>query len=110
VAPCGLDTDKNFAVLKGQYVSRPRLSEKLPMQKRHPPIRNKPHENFTRFAQVASFPIAQLQAMLHGLARKLLELADVHRNLSLNIPHADAREFCASIHLFRDLFLLLRPN
>ena len=38
VASCGFDTDKNFTVLKGQYVSRPRLSEKLPMQKRHPPI------------------------------------------------------------------------
>ena len=38
VAPRGLDTDKNFAVLKSYYVSRPRLSEKLPMQKRHAPI------------------------------------------------------------------------
>ena len=46
VASCGLDTDENFAVLKGHYIGRPRLSEKLPMQKRHPPIRNQPDENF----------------------------------------------------------------
>ncbi len=38
VTSCGFDADENFAVLKGQYVSRPRLSEKLPMQKRHAPI------------------------------------------------------------------------
>jgi hypothetical protein len=50
VVSCGLDTDKDFAVLKGQYISRPRLSEKLSMQKRHPSIRNQPNENFAQLA------------------------------------------------------------
>src|SRR5205823_6649583 len=59
VALCGLDTDKNVAVLKGQYVSRTRLSEKLSMQERHPPIGNYPNENFARLAQVSLFRFAQ---------------------------------------------------
>jgi hypothetical protein len=110
VAPRGLDTNKNFAVLEREHVSRTQLSEKLPMQKRHPPIGNKPHEKFARFAQVASFPLSQVQTMPEGIRCESFELCNIHRIFSLNIPHADARGFCAYIHLFRDLFLLARPN
>jgi len=77
VALCGLDTDKNFAVLKGQYVSGPRLSEKLSMQKRHTPIGNQPNGNFARLAQVSLFSLLQLQRMLHGVARELFELGNI---------------------------------
>src|SRR5437867_1546159 len=73
VALCGLDTDKNFAVLKGQYVSRPRSSEKLSMQKRHTlsrpqltrklsiqkrntPIENQPNRTFARLLKSVCFP------------------------------------------------------
>ena len=77
VALRGLDTDKNFAVLKGQYISRPRLSEKLPMQKRHTPVGNQPNRNFARLAQVSLFSLLQLQGMLHGVARELFEFGSI---------------------------------
>ena len=77
VTSCGVDTDENFAVLKGHYVSRPRLSEKLPMQKRHPSIGNQPDENFAQLAQVSSLALLQLQRMLHGVARELFEFGNI---------------------------------
>src|SRR6267142_4214228 len=77
VALCGLDTDKNFAVLKGQYVSRSRLSEKPPMQKPHPSIGNQPDENFAQLAQVSLFSLLQLQRMLHGVARELFKFGNI---------------------------------
>ena len=40
-----LNTDKNFAVLKCQHISCPRLAEKLLMQARDPAIGNQPDEN-----------------------------------------------------------------
>src|SRR6266446_9792681 len=86
VAARGLDTDKNFAVLEREHVSGPRFSEKLPMQKRHPPIGNQPDEDLTQLAQVSSFPLSQLQATLHGRCCKCFKLANIHRNFSLNIP------------------------
>ncbi len=55
LAACRLDTDKNFAVLKREHVSGTRFSEKLPMQKRHPPIGNQPDEDLGQVAQVSSF-------------------------------------------------------
>jgi len=92
VAARGLDTDKNFAVLEREHVSRARLSEKFPMQKRHPPIGNEPHESFARLAQVASFRLLQLQTTLESIRCELFELGDVHRNFSLKILHVDARQ------------------
>jgi hypothetical protein len=50
VAPRRLDTDKNFAVLKRDYVSGPCFFEKLPMQKRHPSIGNQPDEDLWQAA------------------------------------------------------------
>src|SRR5437879_1813101 len=90
VAARGLDTDKNFAVLKCQHVSGPRFSEKLPMQKRHLPIGNQPDEDLARLAQVASFPLSQLQATLHRRCCKIFKLANIRRNFSLKIPYADS--------------------
>ena len=60
------------------------------MQKRHPPIGNKPHENFARFAQVSSFSLSQLQATLHGPWSKCFKLANVDRDFSLEIPDTDS--------------------
>src|SRR5215813_7613507 len=94
----GLDTDKDFAVLECKHVSGSQLSEKLPMQNRHPCIGNKPHENFSRFMQVSSFLLSQSQAMLHGIRCKSLEVGNIHRKSSLNVSHADAPGFGASIH------------
>jgi hypothetical protein len=90
VAPCRLDTDKNFAVLKCQHVSRPRFSEKFSMQKRHPPIGNEPHEEFARLAQVGSFPLSQLQTMLEGIRCEPFKLANINRDFTLEIPYADS--------------------
>src|SRR5215216_1127091 len=81
----GFNTNKNFAVLKSQYVSRPRLSEKLPMQKRHPPIRDQPDENFAQLAQVSSFPSSQSQAMLHSFCCEGLELGEIDVDFALHI-------------------------
>jgi hypothetical protein len=92
VAARGLDTDKNFAVLKREHVSRARLSEKFPMQKRHPPVGNEPHENFAQLAQVASFCLLQLQTMLESILCEPFEPGDVHRNSSLKILDVDARQ------------------
>jgi len=110
VAPRGLNTDKNFAVLKRQHISRPSLPEKFSMQKRHSSIGNKPDKDLARLAQVGSFPLSQVQTMLESVRCEPLELGNVHRNFSLNIPHADARGFCASSHLLRNLFFLSGPN
>ena len=90
VAPCGLDADKNFAVLEREHVSRPRLSEKLPMQKRHAPIGNQPHEDLRQVAQIASFPLSQVQTVLEGIRCEPFKLSNIHRNFSLTIPHANA--------------------
>jgi len=86
----GLDTDKNFAVLKREHVSRPRFSEKLPVQKSHPPIGNEPHEDLAQLTQITSFPLSQLQAMLHGSRCKGFKLTNIDADFSLEIPHADA--------------------
>src|SRR5207237_716794 len=86
----GLDTDKNFAVLKRENVSRPRFSEKLPVQKSHPPIGNEPHEDLAQLTQITSFSLSQLQATLRRRCRKCFQLANIDRDFSLKIPHADA--------------------
>ena len=86
----GLDTDKNFAVLKREHVSRRRFSEKLPVQKSHPPIGNEPHEDLAQLTQITSFSLSQLQATLRRPCRKCFQLANIDRDFSLKIPHADA--------------------
>jgi len=77
VASCDFNTDKNFPVLKGKYVRRARLSEKLPMQKRHPSIGNQPDENLGQLAQVSLFSLLQLQTTLDGIFREPLEFCNV---------------------------------
>src|SRR5215510_2928616 len=94
IAARSLNTDKNFAVLERERVSRPEFSEKLPMQKRHPPIGNKPHEDVAQLTQITSFPLSQLQATLHGSLCKCFKLTSIDADFSLEIPHADARGFC----------------
>jgi hypothetical protein len=48
VTPGCFDADKDFAMLKGQHIGRPRLIEELPMQRRHSTIRDKPNENLAQ--------------------------------------------------------------
>src|SRR2546423_1058909 len=91
VALCGLDTDKNFAVLKGQYVSRTRLPEKLSMQERHPPVGNQPNRNFARLAQISLFSLLQLQRMLHRFGRELFERGNIDPSFPLQVAHVDFR-------------------
>jgi len=90
VTACSLDTDKNFAVLERKHVSGSRLSEKLPVQNRHPPIGNEPHEDLAQLTQITSFRFSQLQATLHGAICEGFQLADIDADFSLQIPHADA--------------------
>jgi hypothetical protein len=90
VAARGLDTDKNFAVLEREHISRTQSSEKLPMQERHPPIGNKPYEKFARLPQVGSFPLSQVQTMLEGIRCEPFEFCSLHRNFSLKVSHVDA--------------------
>ena len=91
VAARGLDADKNFAVLKREHISRPGFSEKLPMQKRHPPIGNEPHEDLAQVAQLSLFPLSQFQATLHGRCRKIFKLANIEWNFSLKTLDGDPR-------------------
>ena len=92
VIACGLDADKDFAVLKREHVRRPRFSEKFPVQKRHPPIGDEPNEDLGQVAQVASFPLSQLQAALHGACCECLKLTNIDADFSLQIPYADAEK------------------
>jgi hypothetical protein len=48
VKPRCFNADKDFAMLKRQHVRRSRLIEKLPMQRRHSTIRDKPNENLAQ--------------------------------------------------------------
>src|SRR5215471_5353065 len=91
VTACGLDTDKNFAVLKRKHVSGSHLSEKLPVQNRHPPIGNEPHKDLAQLTQVTSFSLSQLQATLHGSLCKCFKVTNIDADFSLKIPHTDAR-------------------
>ena len=47
------------------------------MQKRHPPIRNQPDENFAQLAQVSSFAFLQLQTSLNSIRRERFQLGDI---------------------------------
>jgi hypothetical protein len=105
-----LDTDEDFSVLKREHVSGPCLSHKFPMQKGHAPIGNEPDKNLGQVAQLGSFLFPQVETMFYSVTCELFEFSDVNRNLSLSIPHADARRVCASVHLLRDIFLLLCSN
>jgi hypothetical protein len=95
---CCLDADKNFAVLKRQHVSRSCLPEKLPMQPRHPPIGDQPHENVSQPRQFRAFLAPDPDAKARRALRKLLKSAGVHRYNSLKIAHVDAGD-CAFSHL-----------
>jgi len=86
---CCLDADKNFTVLKRQHVSRTRLPKKLPMQKRHSPVRDQPDENLWQFAQIRLFPLSHVQTMAHSFRGELLKPVKLDWNSSLKIPHAD---------------------
>ena len=86
----GFDTDENLSVLEGEHVCRPRFSEKLPMQKRHPPIGNQPDEDLVQHTQISSFLLSQRQATLHGRDCKIFKLANVDCDFSLQIPHANS--------------------
>src|SRR6266568_6958877 len=81
----GLDTDKNFAVLKREHVSRPRFFEKLPVQKSHPPIGNEPHEDLAQLTQITSFPLSQSQTTLHGAICEGFQLTNIDADFSLQI-------------------------
>jgi len=87
---CSLDTDKNFAVLERKHVSGSQLSEKLPVQNRHPSIGNEPHEDLAQLTQITSFSLSQLQATLHGAICEGFHLTNIDTDFSLQIPHADA--------------------
>jgi len=62
----------------------------LPVQKSHPPVGNEPYENLAQLTQITSFPISQLQAMLHGSRCKGFKLTNIDADFSSEIPHADA--------------------
>jgi hypothetical protein len=48
VPSCCFNADKDFAMLKRQHVRGSSLIEKLPVQRRHSTIRDKPNENLAQ--------------------------------------------------------------
>jgi hypothetical protein len=91
VAPRGLGTDKDFAVLKREHVSRSDVFKKFSMKHGHPPIGNEPDEDLVQAAQVSSFFLSQLQTAPHRPCRKLFKLLNIDCDLSLTIPHGEPR-------------------
>jgi len=67
------------------------LAEKLPMQPRHPAIRNDPDGNGPQSSQISSFRRSQLQAAAQDFHRVLLEIGNIDRDSSLKITHANFR-------------------
>jgi len=90
VTACCLDTDKNLAVLERKHVSGSQLSEKLPVQNRHPSIGNEPYEDVAQLAQITSFPFSEFQGALHSHRCKGFKLTKIDADFSLDIPYADA--------------------
>src|SRR5215831_1278853 len=91
VTSCGFDTDKNFAVVKRYDVGRTAFAKEPEVQLRHTPIGNEPDRNSVQLAQVSSFVFLQLQTTGQSIACELFQLADVNRDFSLKITHADPR-------------------
>jgi hypothetical protein len=76
--------------LERKHVSGARLSEKLPVQNRHPPIGNEPYKDLAQLTQITSFSFSQLQGALYGPRCKGFKLTNIDADFSLQIPHADA--------------------
>src|SRR6266536_1367752 len=88
---CRLGADKNFAVSTRSHVSRTRLPKKLPMQKRHSPVRDQPDKDLAQFPQIRLFPLLQLQTMPQDLCVELVESSRVDWNGSLQIANRNFR-------------------
>src|SRR6516165_6832410 len=87
VSAGGFDTDKNFAVVKSDDVSRVTFPEELEMQFRDAPIGNEPDGNSIQLAQLSSFAFLQLQTTLQSTTCEPFQLGDVDRDFSLKVAH-----------------------
>jgi hypothetical protein len=68
-----LDADKNLSVLKCDDISRPWKIEKMAMQFRHAPVRNKDHSQLRQTRQVAWLSPRNLKTLGEDTLRKFLQ-------------------------------------
>ena len=83
MALCGLDTDKNFAVLKGQHVSRPRCPRNFRCKsaiRRSEISQTKTSRNLRKSV---CFRFCNCKQRLHGVASELFELGNIDWDFSL---------------------------